>query len=132
MFNKNIELVHELCDRNASSFNWLYCIQAYVQLEAAINLGRSLNKKQNQAPGDSVEQPLGIHNSQVQHAFRQIAAAASLDIPNGHIATAQLKELLEALGISLDDAQLAQSIAQLDPDLRGSVPMDEFISWMNG
>ena len=50
----------------------------------------------------------------------------------GFIATAQLQQLMAALGIALNAAQLTQAQQQLDKDSFGKISYGEFLLWWSG
>jgi hypothetical protein len=50
----------------------------------------------------------------------------------GFIATAQLQQLMAALGIALNPAQLTQAKQQLDKDSFGKISYGEFLLWWSG
>jgi len=65
--------------------------------------------------------------AEVQKAF------ATIDVEGtGTIPTANLKDLMKALGIQLDEAQLTQATEQLDSSKAGKVSFGDFIMWWNG
>ena len=109
------------------------CLQAYAQLEAALNLGRALPRKRAGQAFSGSPPPQALPSKQhVQEVFRTVAARRPYGLPEDYIGTDQLQELLEELNVTLDESQLAQSVAQLDPNMQGHIPMTDFIMWIDG
>lgn len=65
--------------------------------------------------------------AEVQKAFATIDTEGTGTIP-----TEKLNDLMTALGIQLDEAQLSQAAEQLDMQKAGKISYGEFIMWWNG
>jgi Ca2+-binding EF-hand superfamily protein len=109
-------------------------MQAYEQLQAALNLGRQPKRP---SPAHVVlqaslepERPLHLSEARIQDAFGQVAAAgaAGQDV----IAVSDVGQVLEKLGIQLTEHQQAETAAQLDMGSSGTVGMADFVTWMQG
>jgi Ca2+-binding EF-hand superfamily protein len=102
----------------------LLVVQAYEQLQAALNLGRPVHFH-------GMEEHEEVHRSgtdedYVHNAFNQFAG------PDGSVQVGQVGEILELLNISLSPVQLQAATNQLDPNSTGFVARSDFLTWAKG
>ena len=109
-------------------------IQAYEQLQAALNLGKPPRRASSHSSNAHTQPPKPHHLSEahVRSEFGKIAAQPVADAAPGHIASSQLGQLLRNLGISLSEEQLAESQVQLDPESAGVIAEDDLVAWIQG
>ena len=104
---------------------WSGCwLQAYAQLQAALNLGREVSPCTAYVCGDGAEGALS--EWRVRDAFHSHAG------DDGALATERVGSALRRLGIELDKAQVDAAVRQLDPDGSGVVHLGEFVTWVRG
>ena len=112
-------------------------LQAYEQLQAAINLGkptpwRTPEPAPPEEPETSAHAPESPSFSEeaTRSAFTLVAQACSDDAD--WIEVGQLGDVLSALGVHLSAEQLGESATQLDPEHSGRIAVNEFVSWIQG
>jgi hypothetical protein len=110
-------------------------LQAYAQLQAALNLGK---RPRRRSPRE-LSAPLAMHvdpplltDARIREIFSKVSECGSSGPSRGTITVEQLRELLEALGVFLDAAQLAESALQLDVARSGFIGVADFVAWMQG
>lgn len=87
------------------------------------DFAKQLSTGSKQAPAAANEPG----EAEVQKAF------ASIDVEGtGTIPSEKLNDLMNALGIQLDEAQLSQATEQLDASKAGKISFGDFIMWWNG
>jgi hypothetical protein len=99
-------------------------LQAYEQLQAALNLGRPVQShrldKHDEAHSSSFSE------DHMHGAFDQFAG------PDGTVQVSQVGRILAMLNIPLSPVQLQAATAQLDPSATGFVARNDFLAWAKG